>query len=234
MITKEQEEKIQFYLLSTGLAFNIMLEVKDHMISQISELMCEDYSFEQSFEVVKKQWEPELKLVNVYLFNSGRMPKIQKKLFTKESNLFGWKALGFSLVVLALFIVVAKTTNKENFTLFYQAYYVLASVILPYIMISNYKIFLIKRKFNHFKIATSQYLMVNIFTGAIYILLELISLDYRPEKFYNNINNISQLEFAPLLWIIFANGFFIYGVLAFLKYKKDVRSVMNYLKSNVK
>ena len=127
-----------------------------------------------------------------------------------------------------MFAGAAKLLSKEIFVYLYEAYYVLDFVVVSYILISNYKIFLLKRRFNLYKIAASQYLMSSFFSGALFISLELVSFDYRPAKFYENAQYL-QL-FSPFLWILVANGFLIYGILAFLNYKKDVKSVQNYLK----
>lgn len=232
MITSEQEKRIKNYLLGCGLAINIMLEIKDHMIAQLDELMFKGKNFEDAFDEVKKLWEPELKPARMFLFSAGRMPKIQKKLISKESNIFWMKALLFSLIVLGMFIVLAKTMNNESFSYFYKAYYILVFAVVTYILISNYKIFIIKRKFRHHKIATSQYLISSIFTGLLYNLLELLSFDDRPAKFYENINSSNHILYVPFLWIIVANGFLVYGILAFLNYKKEVKTVENFLKTN--
>ncbi|HAI81604.1 MAG TPA: hypothetical protein DCL65_11325, partial [Chryseobacterium sp.] len=71
-----------------------------------------------------------------------------------------------------------------------------------------------------YKIAASQYLLSAVFTGFIYILIELISFDLRPGKFYENINSSNDILYAPFLWILIANAFLFYGILAFLSYKR--------------
>ena len=222
------EKRVETYLLNCGLAINLMLEVKDHMMSQLNELWEEGQDFEEAFDIVKNEWQRELEPVKMWLFSAGRMPRIQKRMLAKQSEVF-WKwSFAFSFSVLAVFAGAAKLLSKEIFVYLYEAYYVLDFVVVSYILISNYKIFLLKRRFNLYKIAASQYLMSSFFSGALFISLELVSFDYRPAKFYENAQYL-QL-FSPFLWILVANGFLIYGILAFLNYKKDVKSVQNYLK----
>ena len=72
MITSEQEKRIKNYLLGCGLAINIMLEIKDHMIAQLDELMFKGKNFEDAFDEVKKLWEPELKPARMFLFSAGK------------------------------------------------------------------------------------------------------------------------------------------------------------------
>lgn len=232
MITLEQEKRIKDYLIRCGLAINIMLEIKDHMISQLNELMFKGKNFEDAFDEVKKLWKPELTPARMFLFSAGRMPKIQKKMINKKSNIFWMKAISFSFTVLAFFMALGKTVNKEVFTYFYKNYYILAFAVVSYVLISNYRVFILTRKFRDYKIAASQYLLSAVFTGFIYILIELISFDLRPGKFYENINSSNDILYAPFLWILIANAFLFYGILAFLSYKRDVKSVEKYLKVN--
>lgn len=225
----DQEKRIENYLLSIGLAYNIMLEIKDHMISQVNEIMNTGEDFETAFREAKKEWEPELKTVNMFLFSSGRMPKIQKRMLTKESNLLWTKAFGFSLSVIFLFFAFSKIFSKEIFIITYSIYYYVLGISIAVYIIVNYQIFLVKRRYNYLKITGTQYLMTTIFTGLLYVLLEIISLDYRPTKVYDYFNLVGQLKLSPLLWILLSNSYIAYGIMAFTKYKKDVKAVQHHL-----
>ncbi len=57
MITKEKEHQIELYLNSKKLTAQILAEVKDHFISQISHLMLsENLSFPEAFLKAKISW----------------------------------------------------------------------------------------------------------------------------------------------------------------------------------
>lgn len=55
MITKEQEKQIFDYLIFHRLPLDILLEVKDHMISQIADIqITESFNFDEAFLKTQK------------------------------------------------------------------------------------------------------------------------------------------------------------------------------------
>ena len=63
MFTDSQLTEIRNYLLSKKLPIDILIEVNDHFVSQISDLQREEnLSFEEAFEKVKDDWKEELTL----------------------------------------------------------------------------------------------------------------------------------------------------------------------------
>jgi hypothetical protein len=61
-MTESQLTEIRNYLLSKKLPIDILIEVNDHFISQISDLQREEnLSFEEAFEKTKLSWDKELK-----------------------------------------------------------------------------------------------------------------------------------------------------------------------------
>ena len=64
MITETQLTEIRNYLLSKKLPIDILIEVNDHFISQISNLQRdENLSFDEAFEKVKENWKEDLRIV---------------------------------------------------------------------------------------------------------------------------------------------------------------------------
>ena len=62
MFTDSQLTEIRNYLLSKKLPIDILIEVNDHFISQISDLQREEnLGFEEAFEKTKLTWDKELK-----------------------------------------------------------------------------------------------------------------------------------------------------------------------------
>ena len=58
MIIEQQESEIRNYLLSKKLPIDILIEVNDHFVSQISDLQREEnLSFEEAFEKTKENWQ---------------------------------------------------------------------------------------------------------------------------------------------------------------------------------
>ena len=63
MLSETQLTEIRNYLLSKKLPIDILIEVNDHFVSQISDLQREEnLSFEEAFEKTKLSWEKELKI----------------------------------------------------------------------------------------------------------------------------------------------------------------------------
>ena len=63
MLSETQLTEIRNYLLSKKLPIDILIEVNDHFISQISDVQREEnLSFEEAFEKVKDDWKEELTL----------------------------------------------------------------------------------------------------------------------------------------------------------------------------
>ena len=57
-MTELQLTEIRNYLLSKKLPIDILIEVNDHFVSQISDLQREEnLSFEEAFEKTKLSWE---------------------------------------------------------------------------------------------------------------------------------------------------------------------------------
>ena len=62
-MTESQLTEIRNYLLSKKLPIDILIEVNDHFVSQISDLQREEnLSFEEAFEKTKENWKEELTL----------------------------------------------------------------------------------------------------------------------------------------------------------------------------
>jgi len=73
MFSKEQEQQVTDYLILNKLPLDILLEVRDHMISQVTDLQVqENLSFEKASFNTKIAWEPEFKMMKYFFF-------IQKK-----------------------------------------------------------------------------------------------------------------------------------------------------------
>lgn len=69
MFSQEQEQAITDYLVFHKLPLDILLEVKDHMISQVADIRAEEQkSFEEAFHQTQKLWESEFKLTSYSLF----------------------------------------------------------------------------------------------------------------------------------------------------------------------
>ena len=92
MFTESQHTEIRNYLLSKKLPIDILIEVNDHFISQISDLQREEnLSFEEAFEKTKESWKDELKIE--FSFFGDNESKIIKRIKKKQKIEFLTKTL---------------------------------------------------------------------------------------------------------------------------------------------
>ena len=84
-MNESQLTEIRNYLLSKKLPIDILMEVNDHFVSQISDLQREEnLSFEEAFEKTKENWKEELKTtVPFYVLankDKGAITNFEKKI----------------------------------------------------------------------------------------------------------------------------------------------------------
>lgn len=108
MITKEQEHQIELYLNSKKLTAQILAEVKDHFISQISHLMLsENLSFSEAFLKTKISWKNELEMVNADFLSFKKVARIEKVILQQRFRKIG--IFSFILATAATFIMFLNT-----------------------------------------------------------------------------------------------------------------------------
>jgi len=142
MITEAQENKITDYLVAQELSLDILVEIRDHMMSQISDIQFnENISFEEAFLKVKESWNGEFKMVNYLLFYPTKIPFIAKRIIQeKYSGLFKKSlmvgVLAFAVNLLLIFMAGNQEVYKILFRLL-NGSFVLTTLL---IWIFNYKI----------------------------------------------------------------------------------------------
>lgn len=118
MIAKEELKQIEDYLLLYKIPLDILLEVKDHMSTQIAEIQAEkEITFEKAFIETKLAWENDLKQTRFTMYTADEIPMIVKKMIKgKYWNLFK-KSLLLGVVSLLLnFLYVYLSKDLNTFT----------------------------------------------------------------------------------------------------------------------
>ena len=236
MIIEQQESEIRNYLLSKKLPIDILIEVNDHFISQISDLQREEnLSFEEAFEKTKLSWDKELKPYwrgNLNLEDiSDFMVKTKKEI--DKNNLFF--ALKYSTIPTLLIFIIAFNFKAETFG------YLTLSIVFGltfYTLIkyfSNYQDFKLAKKFKKHVLTLHQHsvvIFVIIFSPLMNIYTRLID---NPEKYQKIITFQSDkpifieitFTFMSIYLIIF--GVF-YSLSAQKNYLKQIEKVKPFLK----
>ena len=236
MFTETQITEIRNYLLSKKLPIDILIEVNDHFISQISDLQREEnLGFEEAFEKTKLTWDKELKPYwrgNLNLEDiSDFMVKTKKEI--DKTNLFF--ALKYSTIPTLLIFIIAFNFKAETFG------YLTLSIIFGltfYTLIkyfSNYQDFKLAKKFKKHVLTLHQhsvFIFVIIFSPLMNINTRLID---NPEKYQKIITFQSDKPiFIEIVFIFMSIYLIIFGVFYSLSaqknYLKQIEKVKPFLK----
>lgn len=238
MITEAQENKIMDYLIVQELSLDIMLEIRDHMISQISDIQSdENVSFEEAFLKVKESWNGEFKRVNYLLFYPTEIPLIAKRIIREKYNVLFKKSLMIGLLasginLLLLFIA----GNKEEYTLFFRLLNGSFILITLLIWIFNHKIWkYIKADFKYkgkcLYTMYQQNLGLMVVCASSMTQVTLKSGDYAYQFFrqqnYTDIAGVLITLIFPFILQIALT----FAVLNFIEHKKNLVKMQEFLRS---
>ena len=120
MISAEQKLEIEKYLISKKLPIDILLEVKDHIISQVEEIKKdENLEFHLAFDSVKNAWQDELEMKSNHFLNI-KAPNFVYRIMVESDKKVLKKSLYIVLIIqLLMAIFILKISNKEQFNWFY-------------------------------------------------------------------------------------------------------------------
>ncbi len=150
MITNAHHQEILNYLTSRKLPSDLILELKDHFITQISKKMGEGHlSFDESFIRTKMLWENDLKMRRRSFFSFEKLPEIAIK-YQRQENLNIVKR-SFLITVFLLIVHVFSTTilEKEYYFILNVAVYFFINALLPISILLTYFTLNLKTVFVH-------------------------------------------------------------------------------------
>ena len=147
MIDYTQIKEIRNYLLTKKLPIDILLEVQDHFISQISTIQQEeDLDFTTAFTTVKESWRKELTLSwkgeGSLMDSTDLMRKMRKQIYWENFR----SSLKLTIPYILMLFVIANFTNSKVFQIFF-----IVSMVVPFLFaainyIKNYKDFRLPKK----------------------------------------------------------------------------------------
>lgn len=122
MISGEQEQQITDYLMLYKLPLDILLEVKDHMTSQITDIQLErDLEFDQAFHEAKKLWESDFKMTQYPFFYNEQIPVIVKEITRSKHHAILKKSLLLVLISFAVnMLSVYLSADQEVYTALFR------------------------------------------------------------------------------------------------------------------
>ncbi len=168
MLSETQLTEIRNYLLSKKLPIDILIEVNDHFISQISDLQREEnLSFEEAFEKTKLSWDKELK---PYYHGDLDLLDKSKLLRTINRNIFyslAKKSLIFTFSIILILIFLS--------------------------LILNFKIYKYQKKYTkHIIISIQEYTMLSI--GGIYFYFKFLVDGFKVAEMFKDFFYIQNFE----------------------------------------
>ena len=104
MINKFQEQEVKDFLRRKNLSTVILNEVYDHFVIQISELMQENFSFQEAFLKTKFSWQHELEMVNADVLSFKKIARIEKTVLQSRFSNIIFSSICLSLIGLAAFL----------------------------------------------------------------------------------------------------------------------------------
>jgi len=239
MIIEQQESEIRNYLLSKKLPIDILIEVNDHFISQISDLQREEnLSFEEAFEKTKENWKEEL--IIVFSFFDNNEPELIKRIKRKQNIEFLIKTLKIYLPFLLINFLLVNYFNIKIFTFFLSAIIVTVLTIPIIIQFYYYRDFQLVKKYKKIHLNTLQ--SITSFGSVAIMYLFLLSKDLikKSEQFfyiisgnYKRILDIDQrnatILFMATYIVIFWYIFSTLKQISFIKKVKQVKPFLKYL-----
>lgn len=233
---KEESKQIEDYLLLYKLPLDILLEVKDHMSTQIAEIQAEkEITFENAFTETKLAWEKDLKPTKFKLLFQDEVPMIVKKLCKEKYwNIFK-KSIFVSIIpFLIMLSSVYISKDLEMFTILFRIQ-VGILVIAPLIFwIMNRKIW----KYFHkdFKFQGKVYYTIYQNTASMFILYSMICVHVFNSggtylyKYLKIANSSSILQFLiTVIGILMVQIIVIFILFILFKHKQTLKKIQNYI-----
>jgi hypothetical protein len=235
MITKEQEQQIIDYLILHKLPVDILLEIKDHMISQVSDIqMQERLSFDEALLKTQKLWEGEFKMTHYSLFFTEEIPMIVKKIVKEKYKTIVKKALllgifAFGINLLLIFLSADQEMYSDLFRL-YNSFFVL----IPFLVwVFNAKM----RKYIKHDFKYKGRLFYTIYQynlGLLIVCVNIFQVILRDDPYTFNYFR-TEHQVAPFLLLISLLAPFILQVMIifvlinFFEHKKSLHKMQDFL-----
>jgi len=122
MMTEAQEDQITDYLIFQKLPVDILLEIKDHMISQVLDIQLnQNLSFDDAFVQTKRLWESEFRMVSYLFFFPFKIPLLAKKIIKEKYNNLLKKSLIIGLLLFGInLLLIYSSKTQADYEIFFR------------------------------------------------------------------------------------------------------------------
>lgn len=232
MINKLQEQQVTDYLILHRLPLDILLEVKDHMISQISDIQInENLSFDEAFHKTQKLWESEFKMTTYSVFYSEKIPVIVKNIVKAKYNRILKKSVLYALISFGInLLLIYVSSSQEMYTDFFRGQNVLFLLAPALVWAFNYKIRkYVKRDFKYkgrsfYSIYQQN---IGIMVVSTTTMAQLVAKNGRYAYLLFRTDHPGNLVYAlvTLMFPFLAQIIVIFGILNFFEHKKTLKKL---------
>ncbi|WP_155845036.1 hypothetical protein [Chryseobacterium daeguense] len=237
MMSTEQEQQITDYLIFHRLPLDILLEVKDHMISQVLDIQSdENLNFDEAFLKTKKLWESEFKSTGYSAFYHEQIPVIVKRIVKIKYNAIFKKSLLLGLVSFAVnLLLIYLSADQEMYNDLFRLYNCLFFLVPFLIWIFNPSMRkYVKRDFKfQGKLNYTMYQQnLGMYVICANVMFQLI---LREDKHaYRFFRTESPVEIFPLLITLIMpyilQVFIIFLLINFFEHKKTLVKIKDFIK----
>lgn len=233
MISSEEKLQVENYLIWKKLPLDILLEVKDHMISQIEDCMNDErISFEKAFSRVELSWRGSFSLTKYWMFyGNDKIPLIVKKILKEKYYQIFKKAFVFALIsfIINIFLIFY-ARNVEQYKTFFHLQNALFVAVPTLILALNFRMLKYIRADFKFK-GRIFYTMYQKNVGLLAIsTISMVQVAMKEGKYaywFLRTDNYTQIVFTFLTFIIpmLVQWLVVFGIMNFLEHKKTLKNI---------
>lgn len=237
MINEVQDQQVTDYLIFHRLPLDILLEVKDHMISQVQDIQInENLNFDEAFLKTQKLWANEFKMTKYSVFFKELIPVIVKKIVREKYNNIIKRSLLFGLVscFMVNFLFIYFSADQEIYNDLFRLYNSLVglSPFLIWLFNSNMRKY-VKRDFKYKgKLFYTMYQQnLGLYIASVNIVFQLI---LREEKyafqFFRTDNPVGLFSLVLTLVLPYIlHVIIIFVIINFFQHKKSLERMKDFI-----
>lgn len=240
MISEENNKKIINYLLSKKIPIDVLVEVHDHICSQIMDNYREKNDFDVVFDEVKKTWEKDLKLNKDIWLGTEQSGMVRRIYISTISPIF-IRGLLFGLLVY-LCVNVMSLFFRENFIQYFiLGVYFCWLIYMGIKYFSDYKEYArYKKKYDEYRLSVYDDIWIDSLPISFSFISIILQIGIKKGAWFflnhpiESIGDVIYRVFVILLFILFI-AFLYTGGVTFNKSVETIDKIKNYfphLRSN--
>lgn len=231
-MTETQLTQIRNYLISRKLSIDVLMEVEDHFITQMTHLMeVEDKNFDEAFDMTKTRWISELKMTYEALYSFDDITPLMKKFQKEAYKTVAKKAIPTALIIILALFPLAYISTQTFFYWTLMIFYFIIIFAPLFIFIYHRKEFTLRRQYQNYTLTVFDGISTAMMGGIGAALSSYGNLEKSIPMIYNLLHgHYSNRGFVFLCFLIFI--FFLISIIisSQIQYLKRLDKIKSYLK----